>query len=167
MTKGWRRTWIKIFVTGWLHGSIRWQLEADERGVWADLIALAGECGKDGALVDNDDRPYPRSFIAGQLNIPQELLDRTVAKCRHEGRIDNRDDAIVITNWKTYQSEYQRQKPYREGKKAGKKIHKKCPCCDYKALTNEDYCPKCLEKGKDTELETDYKAGKYGHMVWD
>ena len=114
MSKGWRRTWIKIFVTGWLHGSIRWQLEADERGVWADLIALAGECGQEGAIIDNDKKPYPRSFIASQFNIPQELLDRTIAKCRADGRLDDRDDQIIITNWKAYQSEYERQKPYRK-----------------------------------------------------
>lgn len=113
MSKGWKRTWVKIFVTGWLHGSIRWQLEPDERGVWADLIVLAGECGKEGILCDNDDKPYPRNFIASQFNIPLELLDRTIAKCRHDGRIDDRDDLIVISKWKSYQSEYERQKPYR------------------------------------------------------
>lgn len=116
MTKGWKRTWVKIFVTGWLHGSIRWQLTPEERGVWADLIALAGECGRDGAICDNDDKPYPRDFIAGQLNIPVELLDHTIAKCKHDGRIENRDDIITLSNWKHYQSEYQRQKPYRQRK---------------------------------------------------
>lgn len=112
-------TWVKIYITGWLHGSIRWQLEADERGVWADLIVWAGECLSGGKIVDNDGRPYPREFIANQLNIPQELLDRTIAKCKHEGRIDDKDDIISLTNWSTYQSEYERQKSYREKKKGG------------------------------------------------
>ena len=111
-----RRAWVKLFITGWLHGSIRWQLEADERGVWADLIALAGECGKDGKICDHDDRPYPRDYIAGQLNISPELLDRTIAKCQAEGRINDNNDMIVITNFQVYQSEYERQKQYR-GKK--------------------------------------------------
>jgi len=111
-----KRTWIKLWVSGWLHGSIRWQLKPDERGVWADLIALAGECGKDGKICDNDARPYPGDFIASQLHIPQALLDRTIAKCRTEGRLDDRDDMIVITNWPTYQSEYDRVKKYRDKK---------------------------------------------------
>ncbi len=111
-----RRSWIKIHITGWLHGSIRWQLEPEERSVWADLICLAGECGKNGSICDNDGKPYPRDFIANQLNIPQELLDRTIAKCRHEERVDDKDDIIIISNWSTYQSEYDRQKPYREQK---------------------------------------------------
>jgi len=106
-------TWVKLHINGWLHGSIRWQLEADERGVWADLIALAGQCLSGGAISDNDGRPYPRDFIAGQLNIRQELLDRTIAKCRQNGQLVDRDDMIVLTNWKIYQSEYERQKQYR------------------------------------------------------
>ena len=110
-----RRSWVKLFITGWLHGSIRWQLEADERSVWADLICLAGECGQCGLIADNDGRPLPWSFIANRLNIPQELLERTIAKCKHEGRLENcDDDTIRITNWSAYQSEYERQKPYRK-----------------------------------------------------
>ncbi|MCK4722506.1 MAG: phage replisome organizer N-terminal domain-containing protein [Dehalococcoidia bacterium] len=108
-----KRSWIKIWVTGWLHGSIRWQLDPSERGVWADLIVLAGECSQEGAICDNDSRPYPRDFIANQLNIPQELLDRTIAKCRREGRVEDRDDIIIISNWQAYQSEYDRVKKYR------------------------------------------------------
>ena len=131
-----KRTWVKIWVTGWLHGSIRWQLDPSERATWADLICLAGECGKDGAICDNDGRPFPRDFIANQLNIPQELLDRTIAKCRHQGRIDDRDDMIVITNWKAYQSEYDRVKKYRE-KPLG---------------------------GRETDPDK-YIQGKFGHMV--
>ena len=113
-----RRTWVKFFITGWLHGSIRWQLEADERSVCADLICMAGECGQGGLIADNDGRPLPRSFIANRLNIPEELLERTVAKCKHEGRlVDSDDDTLKITNWVANQSEYERQKPSRERKK--------------------------------------------------
>jgi len=112
-----RRTWVKLFITGWLHGSIRWQLEADERSVWADIICMAGECGQGGLIADNDGRPLPWSFIANRLNIPEELLERTIAKCKHEGRLEDRDDeTLKITNWSAYQSEYGRQKPHRKKK---------------------------------------------------
>lgn len=118
--RGSRRTWVKFFITGWLHGSIRWQLAPDERSVWADLICLAGECSQEGRISDNDDRAYPRDFIANQLNIPPELLDRTIAKCRHEGRIADDDNVIIIVNWGKYQSEYDRQKKYRRKDKLSK-----------------------------------------------
>lgn len=106
-------TWVKLHITGWLHGSIRWQLEPDERGVWADLIAMAGQALAGGKICDNDGVALPRDYIAGQLNIPLELLDRTIAKCRHDGRLEARDDMLVLTNWRHYQSEYERQKKYR------------------------------------------------------
>jgi len=116
-TKGWRRTWIKLFVTGWLHGSIRWQLEPDERSVWADLICLAGECGHQGKICDNDGEALPRDFIANQLNIKRTLLDRTIAKSIHNNRLIEENGCLLIKNWGAYQSEYDRQKPYRERKK--------------------------------------------------
>ncbi len=113
-----RRTWVKFFITGWLHGSIRWQLEPAERSVWADLICLAGECGKEGKIIDNDDQPYPLSYIASHLNIPLELLSNTMTKCQEQGRLNlNGTGILEIVNWAVYQSEYDRQKPYREAKK--------------------------------------------------
>ena len=108
-----RRAWIKVFITGWLHGSIRWQLDSAERGCFADLLCLAGECGKEGAICDNDGRPFPRDFIASQFHIPGELLDRTIDKSLKEGRITEHEGILTIANWKVYQSEYERQKQYR------------------------------------------------------
>lgn len=124
------RTWIKLFVKGWLHGSIRWQLEPEERGTWADLISMAGECNRGGLISDNDGRPLPRSFIANQLNIPQDLLDRTIAKCQREGRIkigpvEDEEAVIIIANWDAYQSEYSRQKKYRKPEEINPDKYKK------------------------------------------
>lgn len=115
-TKGWKRTWVKLFVTGWLHGSIRWQLEPDERSVWADLICLAGQCGHEGIICDNDGEPLPRDFMANQLNIKQTLLDRTIAKSIHDNRLEEVDGCLSIVNWSSYQSEYERQKMSRQPK---------------------------------------------------
>jgi len=109
-----RRAWVKLYLTGWLHGSIRWQLEPDERGVWADLICLAGECGKAGKICDNDGKPYPLKYIANMLNISEELLLQTIDKCKKEERICQEDGILSITNWNVYQSEYERQKKYRD-----------------------------------------------------
>ncbi len=111
-----RLTWVKIHISGWLHGSIRWQLNPAERGVWADLIVLAGQCLQGGRICDNDGRAFPFDFLADQLHIPLELLEATIAKCKEEGRIEVTDGVIIITNWKAYQSEYERQKPYRQGR---------------------------------------------------
>ena len=109
-------TWVKFHVAGWLHGTIRYQLEPDERSVWADLIVLAGQCLRGGKIADNEGHAYPRQYIANQLNIKLELLERTIKKCKEDGRIQENDGILIIANWSAYQSEYERQKKYR-GKK--------------------------------------------------
>ena len=140
MRGGYSRTYFKIFITGWLHGSIRWQLDAEERGTWADLLALAGQCRQDGVIADNDGKPYPREYIAGQLFISRDLLDRTIAKCQAEGRIVDQDGVLTIVNWKVYQSEYDRQKPYRQRGQERKTEadYKKGPYGAMVASTKED-----------------------------
>ena len=107
-------TWVKIHIDGWLNGSIRYQLEPAERSVWADLIVMAGRCLLGGRIGDNDGRPFPFDFIAGQLHVPLELLESTIDKCKKEGRIEVKDGVITISNWKHYQSEYERKRQYRQ-----------------------------------------------------
>lgn len=109
-----RMTWVKIHIAGWLHGSIRWQLDPAERGVWADLIVMAGQCLQGGRICDNDGKAYPLDFIASQLHIPLELLETTISKCEQENRIIVDEGVVIITNWRAYQSEYERQKGYRQ-----------------------------------------------------
>jgi len=113
---GWKRTWIKLYPIDCLDGSIRYQLEADERGVWYDLLNFSAICATPGLISDKDERSYPNSFIANRLNITLELFERTLAKCIEEGRIKENSNGIAIVNWEAYQSEYQRQKPYRDKK---------------------------------------------------
>lgn len=111
-----RRPWIKLYPIDCLDGSIRYQLEADERGVWYDLLNFSAICAQPGTIADKDRRPFPSSFISNRLNIPLELLEATLKKCVDEGRIQDNGGVLVITNWGAYQSEYQRQKPYRTNK---------------------------------------------------
>ena len=161
-------TWVKLHCFGILHGSIAYQLEEAEQAVWMKLLALAGIINRGGQISDNDGRPYPKEFIAHEIHTIIERLDSTLKKCIDEGRITEDEKGLHITNWKDYQSEYNRQKASRDtirAQKDGKAIHKVCPGCGHKELTNETYCPKCSKKGKEIELNRDYKAGKYGHMV--
>ena len=108
-----RRPWLKLWAVESLEGSIRYQLTAEERGTWYDMLVLARICGQDGNIADRDGRPFPHSFIANRLNISLELFETTLKKCKAEGRVSENEHGINITNWKKYQSEYERQKPYR------------------------------------------------------
>ena len=147
-----KRSWIKLWVTGWLHGSIRWQLDASERATWADLMCLAGECNHNGQICDNDGKAFPIDYIANQLNIPLDLLGATIAKCKAEGRIENREDGIiVIANWNAYQSEYNRQKKYRQKEVTNK--NKKTYGQFKNVLLSDSEKKKLIDKFGDTGFE--------------
>lgn len=113
----WRRTWVKMWVNECLQGTIRFDFGPDERGVWYDLIILAGNCRIPGIISPNGNSPYPHKYIAGLLNIDLELLEKTLEKCQASGRIEETEQGIKLVNWEHYQSEYERQKPYRQAKK--------------------------------------------------
>jgi len=128
-------------------------------------LCFTGLCSIDGIISDADGRPFPHGFIAHEINVTVAVLESTIIKCKDEGRIVEDEHGLHITNWAAYQSEYQRQKPYRQSSKPGKAIHKICPACGYKALTGETYCPECAKKSEETELIKDFRGGKYGHLV--
>lgn len=113
-----RRRWIKLYPVECLEGSIRYQLEPDERGVWYDLLNFAAVCSVSGVISDRDGRPYPHSFIANRLNIADELLERTLAKCFDEKRMMEDGAGIHLNNWAYYQSEYDRVKGYQQAYRA-------------------------------------------------
>jgi hypothetical protein len=109
-----KRSWIKLYINNYIMGSVRYQLTPAERSVWVDLLCLAGLSPTAGSICDSDNRAYPHSFIANRFNIRTTLLEDTLNKCKEEGRIKEDSGGIHIINWGSYQSEYQRQKPYRD-----------------------------------------------------
>ena len=120
MRGGSRRAWIKLHIHGMLNGSVRYQLEAAERATWVDLLLMAGVGVEPGLISDNDKRPFPHAFLANRFNIPLQLLEDTLRKCKEEGRVTEDGRGIQIINWDEYQSEYQRQKEYRTKEKESK-----------------------------------------------
>lgn len=153
-----KRKWIKLYCYGILHGSISYQLTEPEQSCWVKLLCFAGLIGREGQISDNDGRAFPHEFIAHELHTSLEVLEHTLIKCKEEGRLTEDEGGIHITNWKAYQSEYDRQKPYRlkaqleasqaEGQAEGKNIY---------AIYSEEIgelTPMIAEKLKD--LETRY-----------
>jgi len=125
-----RRTWVKVFCDQWLRGSIRKET-LEVRSVFMDLLTMAGDNAfsdpeKDGTIQLADDVGFTDQAIASILNVP--LKTWLFAKNRlanhpvpEENRIEivplSQGFAVRILNWKKYQSDYLRQRPYREGKK--------------------------------------------------
>lgn len=95
----------KIDSYKWINGSIRADLEPDERSVWADLIALAGLTREErrGYIERSQGIPYPKNTLLAMLNISEELFDRAICKCVNEGRLEVYSDGTMrLTNWGKY-----------------------------------------------------------------
>ena len=111
-----RRTWIKIFCEKWLRGSIR-QETPEVRGVWVDLLALAGDSayGDIGTISLGNECGLTDEQIAKILNINLSQWIEIKKRLIETDRIAvNGYNEIHIVNWKKYQSEYARQKKYRK-----------------------------------------------------
>jgi hypothetical protein len=109
------RSWIKIHCNKWLEGTIR-EEPPDVRGVWIDLLCLAGsgEYGDDGIIAVRNNVGFSDSQIKKFLKISNFLWKKTKNRLLTSGRISiNNENVISIINWKKYQSEYKRQTKYR------------------------------------------------------
>ena len=130
--------YIKVWVSEYLEGTIRFDLTAEERSVFVDLLAMSGRMRVKGLICARPGTPYPHHWLAGTLNIPLELLERSLAKMIETDRATEGPEGIRITNWKKYQSEYERQKFYRDKKKE----------LDPKKARMEQYTQKCPDCGQ-------------------
>ena len=67
------------------------------------------------------------------------------------------DENVWLTQKKKYQTEYDRQQPYRQAKKETERLYKKCETCGYvledsRATAQMELCPICEKKGKESKL---------------
>ena len=110
-----KRTWVKLFCTNWLDGTLRKET-AEIRGVWADIIALAGEMvGDTGILSFAVGVGFSDGQFAARFNLQIDQWKKCKLRLAKIGCIDILGDNVIsVRNWKKYQSEYQRQKPNRE-----------------------------------------------------
>ncbi len=112
------RTWIKIYCNKWLTGTLR-EDASDVRGVWIDLLTFAGggQYGDTGEIKLTNGVGFTDGQIAEILHIPKSLWRKAKHRLLETERIKiSPKGAIRITNWSKYQSEYNRQKPYRQPK---------------------------------------------------
>lgn len=114
------RTWIKVYCDKWLEGTLR-EEAPDIRGVWIDLLTLAGagHYGDSGEIKLNNGVGFTDKQISEILAIKLSLWRRAKRRFLQTNRIKIREKgAIFIINWAKYQSEYDRQKTYRQPQKA-------------------------------------------------
>jgi len=146
-------------------GSTRWELSHDMRAIWLDLLARA-------ALNDPPGQINYRTLeqIAQFCAAPVRLIRSTLGKCYKHKKIKfKRDKAsneriIIIVNWKKYQSEYLRQKPYRKKRRSDKnrekRITNKVTNNDTGKVTNEVTDELHIEEKKGEENREEGRRGE-------
>ena len=116
-----RRNWIKLYVDQTLRGSCFEELLPEERFVWFGFLLLAGDNSIEGKISVTNKMGYSIEQLADLLNCSVELIKRSIKKMIKNDKIKvNNKNVITIINWKKYQSEYQRQRDYREENKKRK-----------------------------------------------
>jgi hypothetical protein len=106
---------------------MRVQMSSEQRGIWADFLALAGESRTPGVISLGETKgkleAYPLDYLAGLLRVKEEVLREAIQLFKDQGRITVSDIGVIyITSWAKYQSEYQRQQKYRTNVAPGKSV---------------------------------------------
>ena len=110
------RTWIKVYCEKWLQGTLR-EDTAEIRGIWIDILTLAGsgQYGDTGEIKLTNGVGFTDRQISEILHIKTTSWRRAKQRFIETERIKiSPKGAIQISNWSKYQSEYRRQKPYRQ-----------------------------------------------------
>lgn len=107
-----RRSWVKLWVNEWLTGTVRWQLTPQQRSMWADLLALAGNSRFPGIICSGETNgildPFPMDYLCSVFRCAEADVLAAFDLFKKQSRIViNEAGVIQIVNWDKYQSEYQ------------------------------------------------------------
>lgn len=119
-----RRNWIKLYVDQCLRGSMMSELNAAQCWQWVGFLLLGGDSMVPGVIFRRKDDNggligYSDVTLAEMLNVEVDIYRDGTRRMVEHGKVSiDEKGVITILNWHKYQSEYQRQKPYRaEGDK--------------------------------------------------
>ena len=107
--------WIRLWTEETVFGSTFKELNAEERGVWFSLLALAGiGAPPPGEIKVCDKWGYTDHQLAAMLKVDKDLTRKVLNRLVKVEKITiSKENIIYINNWKRYQTEYERQKKYR------------------------------------------------------
>jgi len=166
------KKWIKLYPEETFKGSTFVELNYKERYVWWGLLLMAGRSPDEGKIYKRWDTGYKPQELAYELDCPlsviKSALDRMVNKRPDEDKpkIKILDNGIIeICNWYKYQSEYERQKPYRQSNKSYTKSYTKDSNFDSNKSNTPDIevdidTDKEINKEKETYKEKENKGSK-------
>jgi len=106
-----RMKWIRLYVEEIFYGTTFEELNLEERGVWFSLLVMAGMPPNPGLVEMRSGKGYTVEMLADVLNCDVKRLKKALDKLKKVGKIEILDKNVIkITNWKSYQTEYQRYK---------------------------------------------------------
>jgi len=148
------RTWFKIYAEKWLSGSIRHE-SLTVRCIFIDLLALSasGQYGDTGEIKLPNEIGLTDLQISKLLNVSKSVWQKAKKRLVLANRISvNNGNIITIVNWKKYQSEYKRQKPYRN-----KKLQEEVTTKSYKGDRERDIGERDIGDGDNISLSPSKK----------
>jgi hypothetical protein len=119
-----RRSWVKLWVNEWLDGTTRFEMTDSQRAFWVDLLAMAGRSRFPGIIcagqINGKFIGYPINKFQSLMSEPMDV-EETLSLFERTGKITievTQSEPVKLLrvdlcNWNKFQSEYQRQKPYR------------------------------------------------------
>jgi len=144
-----RRSWIKLYIDQTLRGSCFSEMLPEERFIWFGFLLLAGDNASEGKISVTENTGYSIEQLSDLLKCEPELINRSIKKMVKYEKIQvDKKNVIKIIKWEKYQSEYQRQRKYREEWLQRKK--------DFKVTAKGDN----VECGVDIDIDIDIERDK-------
>jgi hypothetical protein len=123
-----------------LYGKFK-NVTCEDFGVISRLFCMASDNAVQGQISFTDIIPFTPEQICGIINTTPEKLQHIVTYLEKENTIKTVKGIIYIVNWSKYQSDYERQKPYRNKDKNSK-------------VTTQSYNEKLrIEREREEEVE--------------
>ena len=113
------RNWIKLWVDQTLRGSMIAELTPEQRWIFIGLLLMAGDSDIPGVIYrrkNENGEPigYATAVLADELGVESGSIAPAIKRMIEKNKVAmDALGVISISNWKKYQSEYSRQKPYR------------------------------------------------------
>ena len=111
------RQWFKLWPREWIYGDLRTELTIEERALWTDLLAMAALSPEDGVVCESKRNGYSVPRLAAILNFSPAFVTETIEKLsgnRLKMITVLKRNRIKIRNWRRFQSDYCRQRSYRQ-----------------------------------------------------
>lgn len=109
--------WVKLWTQETLYGTTNRELTLEERAIWFEMLALAGDSPVPGIICVSPDVSFTDAQLSQILDAPLDLIERTKVKLASPeiGKITvNSNGFIHIRNWDRYQSDFDRASYQRE-----------------------------------------------------